>query len=268
MNEDLKIFSSPKDDIPYYISLAGITFEDPTYHITRSQSEVSVIEYIVDGLGSIQYKGILQQVHKDQIYFLDQGERHDYWADINAPFTKIFMNISGIYCKRLRDAYGLAGKTIFSGIGLKSLFEQILQIIHSQMSELEMQTALQGIFMQILFKLSCTQAEAESDAEAVKLKTYLNNHLDRIVPSTELASVIYRSPDYCVKLFRREFGVTPYAYQLDHKMHIAQVLLTDTVMSVSQISESLGYSDMHYFSNLFKKKCGCRPLQFRKNKRS
>ncbi|MBQ2390296.1 MAG: AraC family transcriptional regulator, partial [Clostridia bacterium] len=31
-----------------------------------------------------------------------------------------------------------------------------------------------------------------------------------------------------------------------------------------EIAEKLGYNDIHYFSNLFQKKCGYRPSSYRK----
>ena len=140
------------------------------------------------------------------------------------------------------------------------------QISAFALPENEIQAALQGLFVEILARLSYAQAESGYSDEAVKLQNFLNANLDRIVSTKELAAEIYRSPDYCQKLFRREFGVTPYAYQLDRKMQIAKALLTDTTRSVGEIAESLGYSDLHYFSNLFMEKCGCRPLRYRKTR--
>lgn len=266
MNEDLKFFSPLKENAPYYISLAGVTYADPAYHITRAASKVAVIEYITDGEGYVWHKGEMHPVGKDMIYFLSRGDAHDYHADSGNPFTKIFMNISGSFCERLTAAYSLSGKHFFDGNGLKGLFERIPVLIHSALPENEIQASLQGLLVEILSRLSHAQAESVHSDEAIKLQNYLNAHLDRIISASELSAVIYRSPDYCLKLFRREFGVTPYAYQLDRKMQIAQALLTDTTRSVGEIAESLGYSDLHYFSNLFKQKCGCRPLSYRKNR--
>lgn len=266
MNEDLKFFSLSKEEVPYYISLAGVTYADSTYRITRAVSKVAVIEYVTEGEGYVWHNGVMHPVGKDTIYFLSQGDMHDYYSDSSNPFTKIFMNVSGVFCERLTAAYGLSGKHFFSGKGMKHLFEKIPMLIHSALPENEIQAALQGLFVEILARLSYAQAESGYSDEAVKLQNFLNANLDRIVSTKELAAEIYRSPDYCQKLFRREFGVTPYAYQLERKMQIAKALLTDTTRSVGEIAESLGYSDLHYFSNLFKEKCGCRPLRYRKNR--
>ena len=128
-----------------------------------------------------------------------------------------------------------------------------------------MQSALQGVFLEIIARLSLAQTDAMHSEEALKIKSYLDLNLSRLVNAKELAGVVFRSPDYCLKLFLREFGITPYSYQISRKMQVAKSLLRDTNMSIEEIAESLGYSDAHYFSNLFLQKCGSRPTSYRKS---
>ena len=72
------------------------------------------------------------------------------------------------------------------------------------------------------------------------------------------------SPDYCLKLFKREFGTTPYEYQINNKMMIASSFLEHTKMSISEISEYIGYQNPHYFTSMFKLRVGITPTQYRK----
>lgn len=267
MYEDMKAFPFCVGGFPLHIPLSGVSFCDSSYHIRRTNSGVSVIEYIIDGAGYVDFNGEVHHVCKDTIYFLPQGTDQYYYADKDDPFTKIFLNIKGTLCEQLTSAYGLTDKHFFAGGGLKKVFEKIPSIIHSSMKDDEIQSALQGVFVEILSSLCRAQADAKHSEEALILKGYLDKNTDRIVSGEELSKVIFRSPDYCLKLFGREFGTTPYAYQIKSKMLIAKSLLTDTEMSVGEIAESLGYSDFHYFSNLFKTKCGCRPTTYRKGKR-
>lgn len=267
MNEFLKPFACNDKKRPFYISLAGVTYPSPTYHITRTNADTFVIEYVTDGTGYVLADGKMNYVGKDTVYLLMAGEKHDYYADSEDPFNKIFLNISGEFCKQLILAYGLSGKHFFDGSGLKHAFEKIVEVISSEMPDSEMQTVLQGIFVEIISKLSVTVAENKHSEEALKLKNYLDSNISRLVSAGELAKTIFRSQDYCQKLFSREFGITPYAYQLERKIQTAKSLLADTDLSVGEIAEKLGYTDIHYFSNLFQKKCGCRPTEYRKSRR-
>ena len=267
MNEYLKSFTYLDVKMPFHIILAGVTYPDATYHITRNNSEMAVIEYITEGDGYVILDGKTHHVGKDMVYFLPPGIRHNYYADKENPFTKIFLNITGDFCEHIILAYGISGKHFFNAVGLKPIFERIVTIIHSDMSDSEMQSMLQGVFVEIISKLSVALTETKHSDEALKLKTYLDSNLGRLVSSKELSGTIFRSPDYCQKLFIREFNTTPYAYQLEQKMQTAKFLLADTQLSVGEIAEKLGYTDIHYFSNLFQKKCGVRPSVYRKSKR-
>lgn len=265
MNEFLKAFPKTTNSMPFHVQLAGITYPDANYRIERNNSDVSVIEYIIDGMGYVTVKGRTHCVSKDTIYFLEKGEDHCYYSDEERPFEKIFLNISGSFCQTLVSEYNISRRNFFSGEGLKSLFERIIEIIRSPVSDNEMQSALQGLFIEIISRLSFTQSEEMYSREALELKNYLDSNLGHIVSADELSGVIYRSDDYCLKLFKKEFGITPYAYQIERKIQVSKSLLLNTNMSVGEIADTLGYVDLHYFSNLFLKKCGCRPLKYRKN---
>lgn len=267
MKEFLKSFASFDKKAPLRIDLAGETYPNPTYTIIRPNSDVAVIEYIISGEGYVVIDDKPNRVSSDMIYFLPQGMNQNYYADSNNPFNKIFLNVNGSMCEHLRLGYGLNSKYIFQGDGLKSLFLRILDIINSDISDTEMQSALQGVFIEIISRLSVAIKENKHSLEALTIKNFLDSNTERIVSTEELAKCIFRSKDYCQKLFLREFKTTPYAYQIEQKMQIAKSLLINSQMSVGEIAQRVGYSDIHYFSNLFQKKCGLRPLTFRKGKR-
>ena len=105
------------------------------------------------------------------------------------------------------------------------------------------------------------------DDELMKVKAYIDKNLERIISNDELSGLIFRSNDYLIKAFKQRFGKAPYEYQIDRKIIAAKRLLQYTGLSVSDISQRLGYSDQHYFSNLFKQKCGMSPLNYRKTKK-
>ena len=53
-------------------------------------------------------------------------------------------------------------------------------------------------------------------------------------------------------------------YFIDMKIEVAKNKLLENIMTLRQISESLGFSDYNYFSRTFKKRTGATPLEFRK----
>lgn len=264
MAEFLRFFVQPNAHTPYYISLSGITYPDPNYHINKQNRDISVIEYVTDGKGYVLIDNEYKEVKADMIYFLKKGDHHEYLADKKDPFTKIFLNISGTLSREIASLYGLANEHIFINKKLRSTFERIPQVLRSSKNEEEMQIELQVILTEILTKLSYQQSKEKASKEATKLKEYIDTNIDRIIPNSELAKVIFRSVDYCQKLFIKEYGITPYTYQINQKIMIAKNLLINTNISIGELGASLGYNDPHYFSNIFKTKTGLSPLKYRK----
>ncbi len=90
MSEYLKFFNGLEEKFPFYISLAGITYPDPTYHIIRSNSDIWVIEYVIEGDGYVILDSETHHVCNDMIYFLPRGKKHEYFSDSENPFKKFF----------------------------------------------------------------------------------------------------------------------------------------------------------------------------------
>lgn len=264
MNEFLKPFPSHNKAASLHVDLAGVTYPDPSYRIFRPDSPVTVIEYVLSGQGLVLHEGKERPVGRGEIYLLSAGEHHTYFAHPKDPYSKIFLNVRGPLCLHLLRAYGLEGERFFHLPGLEDIFRRIPALLQSPLGEDEQQAALQGIFVEILSRLGQNRDQALHSKEALQIKQILDANAHRSVSAEEIGRLLFRCPDYCQKLFKREFGVTPYAYQLSRKMQTACALLRETQLSVEEIALSLGYCDPHYFSNLFQKKMGCRPLRYRK----
>ncbi|MEE0945281.1 MAG: AraC family transcriptional regulator [Acutalibacteraceae bacterium] len=249
---------------PLKIQLIGISYCDASYHICRNNSQTTVIEYITSGEGYVTRGSKDCLVKKDEVYLLRQGENQNYYASAEKPFKKIFINVGGTLPLLLIKEYGLTDKWHFDGSGMKDLFLKVAEISKSQRIEEFEEERLEAIFYEMLARLSKKNKKTQMSAEAMLLKDYLDKNTNRIVSNKELADVIFRSTDYCVKLFLRELGTTPYNYQLESKIRIAKMLLRDTSLSVAEIAMRIGYSDNCYFSSLFKTKTSVTPREYRK----
>ena len=239
MHEDIRIFPA-SENTPLHIAMAGISYCDGNYHIQRPISPLTVIEYVLGGEGCVTVEGQEIPVTADKIYILKAGIPHNYYSSAEHPWEKIFLNLEGPLPTLLLEQYGLTDQWLFD------------------------ETTLAALFFEIIARLGHSRTRAVHSSEAVRLKDYLDRNTERIVSNKELADHIYRSPDYCVKLFGREYGVTPYAYQMNEKMNIAKRLLRDTSLPIARIAASVGYHDPCYFSGLFRRMCGTSPREYRK----
>lgn len=71
--------------------------------------------------------------------------------------------------------------------------------------------------------------------------------------------------EYFCRLFKSETGSTFVTYLTEHRLKVAETLLKNTDMKVSEIASAVGYDNLSYFSRLFKKKVGANPYSYRAN---
>jgi AraC family L-rhamnose operon regulatory protein RhaS len=64
--------------------------------------------------------------------------------------------------------------------------------------------------------------------------------------------------------FRAETGATPLAYRLRMKMRIAQKLVGEGALPISQIATRLGFSSSQYFATVFKRMTDFTPREYRR----
>jgi YesN/AraC family two-component response regulator len=81
---------------------------------------------------------------------------------------------------------------------------------------------------------------------------------------TEAAAMLHLDPSYFSKLFKQRTQVNFSDYMTMKRMETAVRLLEETSLRISEIAERLGYADLAYFSNIFKKTMGRAPSEYRK----
>ena len=78
----------------------------------------------------------------------------------------------------------------------------------------------------------------------------------------ELAQLCHISESYFRMLFKKYSGKTLSQYCLDNKISRAKKLLQNSMYSVGEIAQLLGYDDPGYFAKVFKKETGYSPREY------
>ncbi|MDF2571803.1 MAG: two component transcriptional regulator, AraC family, partial [Sporomusa sp.] len=63
---------------------------------------------------------------------------------------------------------------------------------------------------------------------------------------------------------KQQQGINFIDYVTQIRLKEAKRLLSSTTLRISEIAERLGYSDLAYFTNIFKKSCHVTPSEYRK----
>ena len=84
------------------------------------------------------------------------------------------------------------------------------------------------------------------------VKAYVKNNLSKKITLSELSWKLHCSTVTLTEHFKKEFGITIMEYVTQKRMDKAKRLLENSDLSVREISEACGFSDIEYFSRSFK----------------
>ena len=91
---------------------------------------------------------------------------------------------------------------------------------------------------------------------------YLENDSQQLMSIDQLAEMCHVSSNTFRRMFRSYSGVSPLEFRLTRKISRAKQLLQAELFTVSEISDMLHFSDVSYFSRIFKKKTGLSPQEY------
>lgn len=110
----------------------------------------------------------------------------------------------------------------------------------------------------------CLQEEDRNQTIVDKIKRHITLHIDQALSRQYVADYVGMSPDYVVKLFKKETGMSISDYIFQERIHMAKELLVMSDLPVSAIAGAVGYTNFAYFSTVFKKELAMTPQDYRK----
>lgn len=105
---------------------------------------------------------------------------------------------------------------------------------------------------------------SDSRFRSVRICNFLKEHMKEPFRAENLEAHFYLSYKHMAAVFKKEQGITMQAYHNMLRMEQACRLLQTTLLSIGEIAEKLGFSDLLYFSRCFHKYSGMSPSAYRK----
>jgi len=93
---------------------------------------------------------------------------------------------------------------------------------------------------------------------------YMDAHLADNPRLAEIARIVHLAPNYFHQKFTRTFQMTPLAYMLQKRLHLARQLLLGTDLTLEKIALRSGFQSPFYLSRMFKKRYHICPSEFRR----
>jgi AraC-like DNA-binding protein len=110
--------------------------------------------------------------------------------------------------------------------------------------------------------INCKFLSNESDRDKVfKARDVLLQHIGEPITIKQLSRKVAMNECYLKKGFKEMFGTTIFEFYQSQRMEHAKYLLYEKGMSVTEVSDMLGYSSISHFSTAFKKQTGLKPCE-------
>ena len=137
----------------------------------------------------------------------------------------------------------------------------VLRKASQTVQEKNRQVMLEGYGKLYIDKISGARKEDSVDV-VEKAARYIDEHLSEELSVKTLANMAYISADHLTRSFKKRYHQTVSDYILQKRMTLAGELLKDQGMTVTMVSDCVGFGNYSYFTEQFKKYYGMTPREY------
>lgn len=116
-------------------------------------------------------------------------------------------------------------------------------------------------------EVSSTQAELTKAQRMNLIESYMAAEY-QTATMAELSSKLLLSPQHVRRFLRDEYGLSFTEMLNKHRIYEGKKMLTETSMSITDISNALGFTNQRSFTLLFNRFIGCTPSAYRLKKKN
>lgn len=267
LNAIYPVFSN-ETVLPFYLS--GIGRSSPEYLVRRDKGLTShQFLYTVKGRGVLNVQDKKYILGKNSLLYLPPGLPHEYYPE-NGEWNTCWMVFRGDFLKDIMNTMGFRSEMVAVNVDLASfekIFARIYGLASDNLHNSEKCSVLiynSVLIARDIFDGKNTENNTGNQIvdEAVR---YINEHTGYDITLGELSGLSGVSPQYFDRVFRQRLDMRPMEYVSRVKIAKAKAMLLDHGVTITEISEKLGYTSPTYFGIVFRKYEGISPSEFRKN---
>ncbi|TLS50825.1 AraC family transcriptional regulator [Paenibacillus antri] len=260
----------PNFHYPPHITLAHLFHAPKGWAIRNRTMGQYVLQYVVEGRADYPIGGRLYPTVKGDLLFHRPGEPHSILTLEGEPYVCLSLVFHfGAHEFPVHHLFGekhLLGN--YTGTELEKKLNRLVHLYRQP--DLSSQLQAQGLLLEALGEAAAglkktrtgSTVETRTKAKLLLVQHYIREHYAENVQHRDLEQIAGLSRNYIIVQFKRQFGLTPMQYLTWVRIQKARELALQTSLSVSEIASQVGYSDVHTFGKMFKKKTGTSLSQF------
>jgi AraC-like DNA-binding protein len=257
---------------PPYITLAHLFHAPENWGIRKRVLKQYQLQYVMGGAAEYQIGDMVYATKRGDLLFHRPGEVHNITTHPGTSYICIsivfhFGQAEFPMHELLRDSHHMGN---YTGQELEKKLSNL--VVHYKQPGLVHQLQVQAELVSILLELNKRLSEQDKSTESsvqrnnharmVLIRNHIVEHYRENLRIGHLEKLSGLSRDYIIEQFKRTFGMTPIQYLIHVRVEVAKELALQAGLTVSEIAEKVGYSDVHTFGKMFKKKTGYSLSQF------
>lgn len=255
---------------PPYITLAHLFNAPQGWAIENRILKQYVLQYVVDGVAEYPVENNHYVTKRGDLLFHRPNELHSIVTLEGQPYVCIsivfhFGNSSFPIDDLINNVHYLGN---FTNHPVERKLSEL--IIQYKQPGLIPTLQCQSLLMQILTEGSQwrneqnakTDSQQKNHAKLILIKNYITDHYTEDIQHTDLEKISGLSRNYIISQFKKMFGMSPMQFLMWIRINKAKNLAVQSNLSIGEIADRVGYSDVHTFGKMFKKKTGSSLTQF------
>lgn len=273
-NEMVSISSSAGSRSDFQLRYISISKYEGDWHSLPHTHQFTELFYVLHGEGVFYIENEKVPVKTDDLIIINPNVEHTEKTFPNNPMEYIVFGVEGLAFSFTEhdQAYG-RGYSFYSYGSDKNQFINFAQLMMHEFQDKKpgFEKVCHGLLDVLLVYISrkqklsvISESSFQLSKECAIAKRYIDTNYAQDITLDSLAEITHINKFYLAHSFTECIGQSPISYLTERRLAACKELLSSSNLSVTQIATSAGFSSQSYFSQIFNKKVGMSPRQYRK----
>ena len=273
-NEMVSISSSAGSRSDFQLRYISISKYEGDWNSLPHTHQFTELFYVLHGEGVFYIENEKVPVKTDDLIIINPNVEHTEKTFPNNPMEYIVFGVEGLAFSFTEQdqAYG-RGYSFYSYGSDKNQFINFAQLMMHEFQDKKpgFEKVCHGLLEVLLVYISrkqklsvISESSFQLSKECAIAKRYIDTNYAQDITLDSLAEITHINKFYLAHSFTECIGQSPISYLTERRLAACKELLSSSNLSVTQIATSAGFSSQSYFSQIFNKKVGMSPRQYRK----
>ena len=273
-NEMVSLSSGTSSRSDFQLRYISISKYEGDWNSLPHTHQFTELFYVLHGEGVFYIECEKVPVKTDDLIIINPNVEHTEKTFPNNPMEYIVFGVEGLAFSfpEHDQAYG-RGYSFYSYGSDKNQFINFAQLMMHEFQDKKpgFEKVCHGLLEVLLVYISrkqklsvISESSFQLSKECAIAKRYIDTNYAQDITLDSLADLTHINKFYLAHSFTECIGQSPISYLTERRLAACKELLSSSNLSVTQIATSAGFSSQSYFSQIFNKKVGMSPRQYRK----